>query len=345
MAASEKRAFVSTAPASGMRAFVFTGPAPDTSNSVVLRLPTPSPSAGEVAIAVDFAGINFKDVMARRGDEGYVARWPFTPGLEVAGTVCALGLGVESFQVGQPVAALTNSGGLAEVAVARAALTTPVPEGVELRHAAAVPGALTTAFLLLDVFARVRPRDVVLVHSAAGSVGQAVATLGRRRSLRLVGAVGAASRRAAALDAGFEAVLIRGASLAADVRELLGGGGVDVVLDPQGTDWLHQDLAALAPGGRVVLFGNASGANLEPLPPARALYASNAAIGGFSLAALSVSAPAVVREAMAGVLELIATHQIRQQIVEIDGLANASTAQQAVADGTATVKQVVRVNS
>ena len=327
-----------------MQALVFARAAADASASRVATVPTPTPGVGEVAIAVQYAGINFKDVMARRGDPGYVSSWPFVPGLEVAGAVCGIGSQVTGFALGERVVALTNSGGLAQVALARAALTVPVPDQVPLGRASAVPGALATAALLLDRFARIRPGDSVLVHGASGSVGQAVAALAcLQGGVRLVGSVGAPSRTAAAISAGYDAVFVRGDTLAADVRGFLAGGGVDVVLDPQGTVWLEQDLAVLAPGGRVIVFGNAGGGGLDALPPAQRLLAENASVGGFSLAALSAAAPQLVTTAMTTVLDHLARADLNPAIIEIDGLDHAAQAQQLLADGAGSGKYVVRV--
>jgi NADPH:quinone reductase len=92
----------------------------------VRQMRVPVPGRGQVSIDVRYAGVNFKDVMARRGDAGYVSAWPFIPGVEVSGTVRELGADVGSFEVGQPVVALTNAGGLAKVAVADAAVTAAI---------------------------------------------------------------------------------------------------------------------------------------------------------------------------------------------------------------------------
>lgn len=135
--------------------------AADASATRVGSTPRPLPRSGEIAIAVRYAGINFKDVMSRRGDPGYVKQWPFIPGLEAAGTVIELGESVEDLTVGDPVVALTNQGGLAEVAIAPAALTVPVPATVGLGLAAAAPGALVTADLLLNL-AHLTPGDSLL---------------------------------------------------------------------------------------------------------------------------------------------------------------------------------------
>jgi NADPH2:quinone reductase len=105
-----------------MRALVFDRPAPDASATRVTELPVPEPGPGRIAVDVACAGVNFIDVMARRGDPGYAPEWPFVPGLEIAGSVRALGPGVERPAPGSRVAAFVGRGGLAEVALAPAAL-------------------------------------------------------------------------------------------------------------------------------------------------------------------------------------------------------------------------------
>jgi len=198
-----------------MKAFVFDGPAPDARRSRVTDVPVPQPGPGEVAVDVRYAGVNFKDVMSRRGDPGYVDAWPFVPGMEVAGTVRALGVGVDSFAVGDLVVAYTGSGGLAEVAIASAQLVTPIPDGLSLQRATAAPGALTTAALLLSEVGRVRPGEAVLVHSAGGAVGQAVAKLARLANVGLVlGTVGGPDRVEVAERSGYDLVYLDSGRLA-----------------------------------------------------------------------------------------------------------------------------------
>lgn len=298
-----------------MRALVFDAPASDMSSTRIAELPIPDPGPGQVSIDVAYAGINFKDIMARRGDPGYVTGWPFVPGLEVTGRVRAVGTLVRGLQPGQSVAALTGAGGLAEVAVADAALTVAVPVGVSLDRAAAAPGALTSAALLVEEFARVRDGDVVLVHGASGGVGQAVGQLARSAGARLVlGTVGSPSR-ADAEQAGYDAVLVRGPQLVPAVEQRVGRGGVDVVLDPQGTALVDIDLRLSAPGARIVLFGNAAGGPLSPLPGLPSLMAANVSIAGFSLAALAAAAPGRVASALARVLDRLAVGDLDIELV------------------------------
>ncbi|PZS29499.1 MAG: oxidoreductase [Pseudonocardiales bacterium] len=326
-----------------IRAVVFGGPALDTSSTRVTAVALPEPGKGELSIDVQFAGINFKDVMVRRGDGPYVTSWPYVPGIEVAGAVRALGPGVDGFRLGQPVVAYMNDGGLAEVAVASAALTVPVPDGLDLAAAAAAPGALTTAVLLLE-HGRLRAGDSVLVHSAAGAVGQAVVRLARLAGAGpVLAAVGSPSRASAAEAAGYDRAFVREPQLAQAVREHLGGSGVDLILDPQGTTQLDADLDMAAAAGRVVLFGNATGEPFGQLPPAGRLYAGTVSVGGFSLAALSARAPWLLAAGLSRTVAQLAAGELDPRITIVDGLDAAPAAQQALAESRASGKQVVRL--
>jgi NADPH2:quinone reductase len=329
-----------------MRALAFDSPAPDTSTTRVVELPVPVPGPGEIAIDVHYAGVNFIDIMARRGDPGYAAQWPFVPGLEAAGTVRALGPDVSGPPVGTRVAAFSGRGGLAEVVTVAAALVARVPDGVGLGEAGAAPGSLTAAELLVAHVARVRSGDVVLVNTAGGGVGQALAQRARLAgAAALIGTVRRPERIAAAQEAGYDHVLARGPELAREILEQTGGHGVDVVFDPQGTDLLDVDLEVVAPGGRIVLFGNATGEPLAPLPATGRLYAANASIAGFSLTRWSAAAPHRVAGALECVLADLASGAHTADVTEIDDLVHAADAQQALADGRGRGKQVVRIRS
>jgi len=194
--------------------------------------------------------------MARRGDPGYASSWPYVPGLEVAGTVLETGPGVTGLWPGQQVAAFTRGGGLAEIADADAALTAAVPDGVALPAAAAAPLMLSTAWLLLAEVTRARRGESLLMHSAGGGIGSAVAQIAKQFGMGV--SIGTASRpekAAGALRNGWQHVFVRDQRLAQSVRAAV-GGGIDVVLDPTGTALLDLDLELAAPGARIVLFGN-----------------------------------------------------------------------------------------
>ena len=157
-----------------MKAVIMTAPAGDGSTTRVADIDEPLPGPGQLAIDVAYAGVNFIDVMARRGDPGYASTWPYVPGLEVAGTIRSVGSGVRDLRAGERVAAFTPGGGLAEVAIAAAEVTVKVPPEVPLGTAAAAPLVVSTALLLLTDRARIRPGESVLMHSASGGIGSVV---------------------------------------------------------------------------------------------------------------------------------------------------------------------------
>ena len=325
-----------------IQAVLFEHAAADASATRVGAAARPHPRPGQVAISVTYAGVNFKDVMSRRGDRAYVSAWPHVPGVEVAGTVVEIGDGVADLAVGQSVVALTNDGGLAEVAVASAALTVPVPDTLELDLAAAAPGALVTADLLLG-FTHLDHGDSLLIHSAAGAVGHATAQLARHAGASLlVGTVGHGSRRQDALAHGYNEVVVRDAHLASELQRA-SECGFDVILDPQGTTMLDVDLSAAAPGARIIIFGNAPGTTLEPLPNLPSLFESNISIGAFSLNALSTTAPGRVRASIRRVLTLLAQQALSVPITYLSGLDAVPDAQQALAEGRGTGKYIVRL--
>ena len=324
-----------------MRALLMSAPNVQT---VVAERPEPAPGPGQVAIDVAYAGINFLDVMARRGDRGYVPAWPFVPGLEVAGTIRAVGPEVTGLAVGGRVAAFTRGGGgLATVAVADAELVIPVPDEVSLAVASSAPLMLSTALLLLTDVARLRAGESVLMHSAGGGVGGAVAQLvGILGGGLRLGTVGRPDKIAAAERAGWDVVLPRDDDLAAAVRQAA-GGGVDVVLDASGTQLLEVDLAIAAPGARIVLFGNAGGGAPEPLPQLGRLIGGNVALAGFSISGLPAAAPARVAAALVEVLRLLASGQLQAPVTEVEGLDAVPAIHDLLAAGRGSGKYVVSV--
>jgi NADPH:quinone reductase len=328
-----------------MYALMMTGPSQGADRTEVREIEEPRPGPGEVTIDVACAGINFLDVMARRGDAGYVTAWPYAPGLEVSGTVREIGPDVTGLAVGQKVAAFTAGGGLAEVVLVRAELVVPVPGQVPSPVAAAAPLTLTTALLLLQDAAGFRPGNTVLVHSASGGVGSAVAQLVPLLGGGLrIGTVGRPDKVASALRDGYDVAIARGGDLAGAIRGATDGAGADIVLDPLGTTMLEADLAVTAPGGRIVLFGNAGGGEQGPLPPAGRLIGGNLTIGGFSIRGLWATAPHRATAGLRRVLDLITEGRLDIAITEVGSLADVAAVHQLLAEGRGEGKYIVRLH-
>jgi NADPH:quinone reductase len=327
-----------------MKALLMTAPAADRSTTSVAETVEPGPGPGQVAIDVEYAGINFIDVMARRGDPGYASAWPYVPGLEVAGTVRSVGSGVYGLLPGERVAAFTPGGGMAEVAVAAAEVTVAVPPEVPLEIAASAPLVVSTALLLLTSRARIRPGESLLMHSASGGLGsvvsQVAAALGAGRR---IGTVGRPGKIADGRAAGWDDVFAREPGLAEAVRSVA-PGGVDVILDPVGTSLLDLDLSIAAPGGRIVLFGNAAGGAPAPLPEAGRLIGGNVGVLGFSMSRLTATAPETVASALARGLEMIAAAQIRPEVTIAGPLDSVAAIHDLLADGHGSGKYVTKVH-
>jgi NADPH2:quinone reductase len=225
-------------------------------------LPVPEPKAGEVRVRVEAAGVNFVDTYQRSGL--YPLPLPFTLGVEVAGTISAIGADVDGLKLGERVASARASGGYAEEAIVPAAQLVRVPEGVSSTVAAALLlQGLTAHYLACDTFA-LKPGDSALVHAAAGGVGLLLVQIAKRRGARVIGTAGSEDKARLAREAGAEEVVIYTRDdFAAAARRFTGGRGVDVVYDGVGRDTFEGSLNSLRPRGLLASFGNASG----PVPP------------------------------------------------------------------------------
>ena len=218
-----------------------------------------APGADEVLVEVAAAGVNFIDVYQREGV--YPVATPFVTGNEGAGTVLAVGSDVSLVGPGDRVAWPQFLGSATRYAVLPAAVLVPVPESVDLDIAAAVMLQGLTAHYLTTSTCAVAPGDVALVHAAAGGVGQLLVQLVHARGGTVVATAGGPEKCATARDLGAEHVIDYRAveDLAAEVRRLTDGRGVDVAYDGVGRDTFDASLASLRPRGMLALFGAASG--------------------------------------------------------------------------------------
>ncbi|MEU9188580.1 zinc-binding dehydrogenase [Streptomyces sp. NPDC048484] len=307
----------------------------------VVRADTPEPGPGQVTIDATYAGVNFADLKARA--EGYrVESLPFVPGLEVSGRIRAVGHGVEGLRPGQEVAALTEGGAYAEVVVAEAATVFPLPEGMDLRTAAALPTVLPTAHALLHEVGRLRAGESVLVHGAAGGIGTVAGQLAKAAGASAVyGVVSSGAKAAHALKYGYDEVFTTD-SFPGEVRLATGGRGVDLVLDPVGGDTLRRGLDTLAVFGRLVSFGNASGA--EPWRVGQSeLYVEGRSVAGFSILTLARSAPEVLRSLTESAFRTVTDGTVELPITAEFPLSEAAAAHTLMGGRTSVGKLLLRM--
>ena len=223
------------------------------------------PGPGQLLVKVAATGINFIETYQRGGM--YKVAYPFTPGSEAAGTVEEVGEGVEGFTVGSRVATAEGQECYAEYTVLDADKALPVPDGVDLHTAAALPLQGMTAHYLINSSFKVEPGQTVLVHAGAGGVGLLITQLLKTRGARVITTVSTDEKEELARAAGADEVL-RYEGFADAVRQLTNGVGVDVVYDGVGKDTFDGSLASLRTRGFLVLFGAASGA-VPPVDPQR----------------------------------------------------------------------------
>ncbi len=228
-----------------------------------IERPVPEPGPGEVLIRMAAAGVNRPDVLQRRGF------YPPPPGasdilgLEVAGAVVAAGAGATHL-IGQQVCALVAGGGYAEYAVAPAGTCLPVPEGLALREAAALPETLFTVWINLFERGGAAEGNWVLVHGGTSGIGTMAISLARLFGIKAIVTCGSADKCARALEIGAAAAIdYSEQDFVEEVRRLTGGKGVAVVLDMVGGDYLPRNIACLAEDGRHVSIATQRGTHGE----------------------------------------------------------------------------------
>jgi NADPH2:quinone reductase len=225
----------------------------------LVDLPEPVPGPGQVLIKVAATGVNFIEIYFREGR--YKAPLPLIPGSEASGVVEALGDGVTGFAIGDAVASTGVLGSYAEYALVPAAQLVRVPDGVDLKVAAAALLQGMTAHYLSHSCFPLKSGDTALIHAAAGGTGQMLTQMASALGARVIATVSTDAKAELARAAGAdEVILYTEADFEAETRQLTDGRGVEVVYDSVGKTTFDKSLNCLRPRGMMVLFGGASGA-------------------------------------------------------------------------------------
>jgi len=231
---------------------------------VPVSLPVPAPGPGDVLVRVAFAGVNRPDVAQRQGNYPPPPGASPIPGLEVAGEVVAVGPGGDPALIGSQVCALVAGGGYAQYCLARAAHCLPVPDGLPLDQAAALPETLLTVWH--NVFERAYARDgeTLLVHGGTSGIGSMTIMLGKLFGLTVIATCGGPDKCEAALRIGAAHVIdYKAQDFVAEVARITGGKGVHIVLDMVSGDYVPRNLRCLGEDGRHVTIAVQGGAKAE----------------------------------------------------------------------------------
>ena len=246
-----------------VRAVVVEGPGgPDVLK--VQEVPDPVPGAGEVVITTVAAGVNRADLAQRQGLYPPPPGAPPYPGLECSGHITAIGSGVAGWQLGDEVCALLAGGGYAERVAVPVGQLLPIPAGISVRDAAALPEATCTVHSNVFGYGQLAPGELLLVHGGASGIGTTAIQVGRARGARVACTAGSAAKLAVCRELGAELTIdYREQDFADAVLEFTAGRGADVILDIVGADYLARNVTALATGGRLIVIGTQSGSRAD----------------------------------------------------------------------------------
>ncbi len=304
------------------------------------ELPDPVPGPGELLVRVDAVALNFPDVLLCAGLYQERPPLPFTPGLEVAGTVVAAGPGAAHAAgdrvLGGPA---LPAGGLAELAVLPAGGAFAVPAGMPADEAAGFMITYQTAYVGLHRRAALRAGETLLVHAGAGGVGSAAVQVGLAAGARVIATAGGPAKAAVCRELGAHEVIdYTSGDLAARVRELTGGRGADVIFDPVGGDTFDASRRCVAFEGRLVVVGFTSGR--IPEVAAGHLLVKNYSVVGLHWGLYRSRDPRVVLDAHDALTALYAEGRVRPLVSERAPMAGAPAALTRLAT-RATVGKVV----
>ncbi|MEX2447450.1 MAG: zinc-binding dehydrogenase [Solirubrobacterales bacterium] len=279
-----------------------------------VEMPDPEPGEGEVVVEVARSGVNFADTHATRNDYLAEQALPLVPGAEISGRT----------PDGRRVAAILPAGGYAEKVAAHEALLIPVPDEVDDDRAAALLLQGLTAMALVRRCARIEPGETIVVEAAAGGTGSLSVQLAKRAGARVIGLASSAEKRALAERLGADATVdSRSPELKDAIREANGGERVDAVLQMSGGEAFDAELGALAPFGRMVVFGIASREQRDV--STAALLRGSKAVIGFWLVHLLMRRE-LVAPMIGELFELVAAGELEVGVGEVYPLSEAARA-------------------
>ena len=298
----------------------------------MVERPTPAPGSGELLVRVEAAGVNRPDILQRLGQYPPPPGISDLPGLEVAGTVSAVGPDVSRWREGDSVCALVAGGGYAEYCVVPEPQALPLPRGFRPGEAAAIPETFFTVWTNLFDRGKLAEGETVLIHGGSSGIGTTAIQLARAFGATVLATAGSDAKCAACERLGARAINYRTADFVQVTREFTGAKGVDVILDIVGGDYLQKNIECLAMHGRLIQIGLLGGSraeiNLRPLMQKRLT------LTGSTLRTRSVAEKgAIARDLEARVWPLLVSRQVAPLIDRTLPLGDAAEAHRLLESG------------
>jgi len=306
-------------------------------------VPSPEPGPGEVLVEVRACGLNFADTLMIQGKYQERPEFPFSPGLEVAGEVLAVGPGVEDLAAGDAVIAFCGHGGLAERVIVAADNAIPIPDGMDFVTAAGFGVVYGTAHVGLERRGHLATGEVLLVHGAAGGVGLAAVEVGRQMGATVIATASSEEKLALAKAHGaHHGINYREEDFRERVKSLTDGRGADVVFDPVGGEVFDQSVRCTNWEGRILVVGFASGA-ISQLPVNLTLV-KNISVTGVYWGAYRRRDPAVLQQSWRQLLAWLEEGALSPHISATYPLEDAPAALESLMQRRATGKVVVKIS-
>lgn len=311
-------------------------------------VPEPKYTPDQVLLKVIASGVNFADIMQHEGTYPLQLPLPYTPGMEMIGTVEAVGAAVTEVNVGARVAAFSfTGGGYAEfVAIAPNQLI-PLPDGIDEHTALALLVQGLSAYLLISYSAKLRSGDHVLIHAAAGGVGNLLVQIAKLMGAgNIFGTAGTEEKREMIKSYGVSyPINYNEPNWDKDILDITNGKGVDIVLDPVGGGAINQNLACLGVEGRLVNYGWLSGSypSLTAEQCQRLLF-NNQSVSGFAVNVVMENHPDTVEAALEQLFTWVKTNKLKPALGQVFSLENASQAHAAIALRKTIGKIILRIS-
>ncbi|MGW1275930.1 NAD(P)H-quinone oxidoreductase [Streptomyces tsukubensis] len=309
------------------------------------EVPDPVPGEGEVLVEVVASGVNRADVLQRQGFYDPPPGASPYPGLECAGRIVGIGPSVSGWTLGDEVCALLAGGGYAEKVVVPAGQVLPVPKGVDLAVAAALPEVAATVWSNVFMVAQLRPGETVLIHGGASGIGTMAIQLAKAVGARVAVTAGGPEKLARCAELGADILIdYRQQDFVDELRRATNGDGADVVLDIMGAKYLDRNVRALAVNGRLAVIGLQGGVKGEL--NLATLLGKRAAITATSLRARPLDEKAAIVAAVREhVWPLVESGRVRAVVDREFPLREASAAHEALESGTHVGKLLLRTGS
>jgi NADPH2:quinone reductase len=280
---------------------------------VLENIAEPLPAAGQVRIRNKACALNFFDILQIQGKYQVKPPFPFTPGAEAAGVVDAVGDGVTGLKIGDRVAAMTHGEGFAECSVAPVLSVFPIPEAMTFEEAAAMPIVYHTSYYALTHRTKLRMGETLLVHAGASGVGMSAIQIGKAVGAKTIATAGTEAKRQFAQAQGASHVIDYSDPGWVDrVKELTNGQGADVIYDPVGGDVFDASTKCVAPEGRILVIGFASGR--IPTIAANRVLLKNISLIGVLWGAYVKAHPDYSGRVHAALMELYGLGMVRPQV-------------------------------